>query len=301
MSNLPDAHPAVSAETARALVDSQFPQFAELPLGDMTFGWDNAMVRLGDSLAVRMPRIPESVGSLLKERDLLHRLGEAWTFPFPRIVGDGSPGHGYPWPWSIITWLPGSIAAERPLSADGAGDLGRALAQVHVPADPNAPLNSEQSVEMEARNDVTVSAMEAAAVTGGPRGEQLDLGLARSVWERALGAPGPQEQVWAHADLHAFNALTRDDGALAGIIDWGDMAACDPAVDLGFACMLTSAEGLEAMFDAYSETHPVDAALRARAHGIGLQKAARLAAWHEELTRATGWRGLASLGLVRNR
>ena len=41
-----------------------------------------------------------------------------------------------------------------------------------------------------------------------------------------------------HGDLHPANLLVDDGGALAGVIDFGDITAGDPATDLAVAWML---------------------------------------------------------------
>ena len=48
----------------------------------------------------------------------------------------------------------------------------------------------------------------------------------------------------------------------------------------------------------YRELQEEDPAFEARARGVGLERSVRLAAWHEQLTAACGWRGLRSLGLT---
>ena len=298
MTGLPPAHPAVSVETAGLLVAEQFPQYAGLPLGPMTFGWDNAMVRLGSELAVRMPRLESTVGSLLKERDLLHGLGARWTFPFPRIVEDGEPGHGYPWPWSIVTWLDGTPAVDAPLAAGGAAALGRAIAQVHEPAPDDAPFNEEQSVQLSDRGDNLAMRLGEFEDRRGPHGERLAAGRAQALWDAALSAAGPTHAVWSHADLHGYNVLTERGGMLAGIIDWGDMSACDPAVDLGFVYTLTDAVGVAAAITEYAEARAYDEACALRVRGVGLHTCWRMAAWPSAATAAMGWRGLVSLGVT---
>src|SRR5262249_39123803 len=50
-------------------------------------------------------------------------------------------------------------------------------------------------------------------------------------WSDALAARNSTQRVWLHGDLHAQNVLTRN-GALAGVIDWGDICSGDPATDL---------------------------------------------------------------------
>ena len=35
----------------------------------------------------------------------------ASAFPAPEPLLVGAPGHGYPLPWSMQTWIPGSVAS----------------------------------------------------------------------------------------------------------------------------------------------------------------------------------------------
>jgi aminoglycoside phosphotransferase (APT) family kinase protein len=57
-------------------------------------------------------------------------------------------------------------------------------------------------------------------------------------WDRAVSTPawsGPP--LWIHGDLHPGNLLVSEDN-LAAVIDFGDLAAGDPATDLSIAWML---------------------------------------------------------------
>jgi aminoglycoside phosphotransferase (APT) family kinase protein len=58
------------------------------------------------------------------------------------------------------------------------------------------------------------------------------------LWERVLSTPpwsGPR--LWIHGDLHPGNLLVSD-GRLSAVIEFGDLAAGDPATDLSVAWML---------------------------------------------------------------
>ena len=175
-------------------------------------------------------------------------LGENWDFPFPHFPFVGVPGEGYPWPWAIVSWLPGEMAIDVPLLATEGAALGRALAQVHVPAPAEAPLNDEQSIPLIDREEKTLQRVELLSRRGGPDGEQLDAVAALALWNAAAGLPEvPRDEwVWSHADLHGGNVLSHA-GVFGGIADWGSMAACDPAVDLGFAYSLMPGAGVTAM------------------------------------------------------
>jgi len=272
-----------------------------LEIGSHSEGWDCAMYRLGTDLAVRLPRTASAVRFLLAETRWVPQLGAQWDFPFPEFPVVGEPGEGYPWQWAIVTWLPGDMAVDVPLLASEGPALGRALAQVHVVAPDDAPLNVEQSVPLASREEKTLQRLDVLAREGGPEGEQLDADAARAVWATARSLPEvPREDwVWSHADLHGGNVLSHS-GLFGGIADWGSMAACDPAVDLGFAYTLMPAEGVAAMVAEYGAlTGRVDDALVARARAIGLAKCVGVAMVERPVTRAMGWRGLEALGLVR--
>lgn len=94
----------------------------------------------------------------------------------------------------------------------------------------------------------------------------LDAVRIRRVWDAALEAPIDVDRRWLHGDLHPQNILV-DGGALAGIVDWGDITAGDVATDLASVWMLlpTAADRRRAL-DAYE---PSEATLcRARGWAV---------------------------------
>jgi len=70
---------------------------------------------------------------------------------------------------------------------------------------------------------------------------------------RAIEAPPAQDRVWLHGDLHPRNLVVRD-GALAGILDWGDITAGDVATDLAVAWLVFDSVGQDAFLEAYGPT-----------------------------------------------
>ncbi len=302
----PQAHPSITHDAVEALLASQLPDLARLPLGERFDGWDCAMFRLGGGLAVRLPRTEAAVRFLLAETLWVPQLGLAWDFPHPEFVAAGEPGHGYPWPWAVVTWLPGLTALEVPLLASEGRAVGKALAEVHVAAPADAPFNDEQSISLAARDAKTRERIARVAAFSGPAGVRLDADAALALWEAGLEAEVGQasagvvvDAVWSHADFHGANVLSVD-GRFGGIVDWGSMAACDPAVDLGFMYTLMPGEGVEAALAAYGEaTGRVDDALVARARAVGVAKALGVALSERPLTQAMAWRAFQGLGLVR--
>lgn len=295
----PPAHPSISPETVSHLLAEQHPEYSDLPLGPRFDGWDCAMFRLGENLAARLPRTHAAVTFLQTEMHWVPQLSRDWDFPSPEFVAHGQPGHGYPWPWAVITWIPGDTADEVPLAPDAGAAVGHALAQVHTRAPDDAPFNIEQSIPMTGRDPKTTERIHRAHADGGPHGERLDLDAALTLWNEALAAEPNREWVWSHADLHGANVLSHD-GAFGGIFDWGSMAMCDPAVDVGFTHALMPRAGVDAALAAYDEaTGRVDDAFVARARGIGLSKAVGMALSPRDVTRAMAWRSLEALGLTR--
>ncbi|ADG76223.1 aminoglycoside phosphotransferase [Cellulomonas flavigena DSM 20109] len=290
----PDEVP-IDPDVVRALLAEQHPDLVPLPLGRRYAGWDMAMYPLGDDLAVRLPRTAASVGSMRSELRWVRELAVGWTFPTQRVVRVGVPGAGYPWPWAVVTWLPGVTAAEVPLAASAGPPLGRALRQVHVPAPTDAPYNDEQSIPLADRSAGVVASLAHVEREGPARGLRLDRALAERTWADALAAPVDVPRTWIHADLHPHN-LVSVDGRFGGILDWADVAEGDPATDLGFLWLDLPAAGVAAAYDACGGLSPATAA---RARGVGLALATGWAGWDDPLTSAIGWRALIGLGVVR--
>lgn len=252
---VPAAEIDVDVPLTRALLAEQHPDLADQPLEIVAHGWDNVMVRLGDDLAVRLPR--RAVAAPLVEHEqqalpaLAARLRAAVpdvVVPVPVRVGRPSAALGYPWSWNVVPWADGVSAEATGVAARTAwaGAFGRLLAAVHVPAPDDAPPNPVRGIPLRSR----VDAREPAALEG--RLTALAPGAraaARRVWDRALDAPehaGPA--VWLHGDPHPANLVvepgagTRPD-RLAAVVDWGDVTSGDPASDLGSLWLCFDDEG----------------------------------------------------------
>ncbi|MFW2512417.1 phosphotransferase [Demequina sp. SO4-13] len=314
----PAAHPSISRDTVRALLATQMPHLADHPVGERFDGWDMAMYRLGDALAVRLPRVEPAVASLARETRWTAALGHEWSFAYPHVVSSGVPGEGFPWPWAVVTWVPGTTADAAPLDAAAGDTVGRAIAEIHGvsstpaadaragsagqsgrPSVEQAWFNPEQSLTLADRSPEVMWALgQVEAGDGGPSGERVEAGAARAMWEAALDAPGPDVQVWSHADLHGSNLLG-DHGDFAGIIDWGKIARGDRAVDLAFLYTAMPRTGVDSAVSAYRAATGVDdAGLEARLLGIALHKCLLWATLDRPLNVAMAWRGLRELGVV---
>lgn len=109
----------------------------------MGHGWDNAIYRLGDDLAVRLPRRTPAVRLIENEQRWLPELAARLPLPIPAPIRIGRPGNGYPWPWSITRWFTGRPATDTlPSDLDQTLTvLGDFLTALHVEAPTAAPPN----------------------------------------------------------------------------------------------------------------------------------------------------------------
>lgn len=224
------------------LVDAQHPDLAG-PLELVASGWDNVLYRLGDDLCVRLPRRQVAVDLLVNEQLWLPVLARQITVRIPVPVRRGVPSPDYPWPWTISRWFEGRPAteiapAERSRIAE---EFARFMAELHVPASPDAPRSPVRGVPL-AMRDADVRARLASGVI--PHGDVL-LGL----WDELVATPpltGPA--TWVHGDPHPANLLLipeRESGEqrLSAVIDFGDLNGGDPATDLAAAWMVFDADG----------------------------------------------------------
>ena len=93
---------ATDASLVRRLLAAQFPQWADLPIEPVaSAGTDNAIYRLGDDMAVRLPRIHWATGQVELEQRWLPMLAPLLPVATPVLLGKGEPAEGYPWHWAI--------------------------------------------------------------------------------------------------------------------------------------------------------------------------------------------------------
>ena len=227
----------------RKLVDTEFPQYAGLPLRRLgASGSTNALFRLGDDLLVRLPRQPGNGAVIEKEQRWAAEFGPLLPVDVPQILAIGQPARGYGEQWSIVGWLagehPAACGPDEPPSRQRA-QLAVDLADVII-ALRGAPMSDA------AAHDPTLRGYRGGALAGiddwtrtsieqcrSIAGFDLDLDLALAVWEDALELPGayePGPDGWYHGDLVAENLLVTD-GRLSAVIDFG-VGIGDPTIDL---------------------------------------------------------------------
>ncbi|WJY01141.1 phosphotransferase [Curtobacterium sp. SP.BCp] len=293
----PAAEVHVDVPLVRALLRAQHPDLADRPLEVAANGWDNVLVRLGDDLAVRLPRRAAAARLIEHEQRWLPEIARrvAPVVPVPAPVRTGVPTDGYPWAWSVVPWLPGVAAGERV----GGSRVGAALAAfldlLHVPAPADAPVNPVRAVPLAQRSDAVLHRLATADV---PRALEL-----AAVWRTAAALPASTEPpVWVHGDLHPFNLLVEPDadgGRLTAVVDFGDVTSGDRAVDLATAWLTLDREARCGFRTALA----VDDETWERARGWAVSIASALHTTSDPAFRAVGRRAIDALlddrGLLR--
>lgn len=255
--HLDEAH--TDPALVRRLVAAQFPRWAHLPVRPVpSSGTDNAMYRLGDDLAVRLPRIPGAAGDVAMEQRWISFLAPHLPVTVPGRVALGEPAEGYPYPWAVCRWLPGTNPAtgDLPLAEDLAEFI-TALRRV----DPAGAPAAGRGVPLASRDEPTRDAIARSV-------DLVDTAALTRLWDEALRLPvwegGP---TWLHGDLSPGNVLV-DDGRLSAVIDWGTAGTGDPTVDLTVAWNLLPADTRPAFRAALGADEPTW--LRGRAWALSI-------------------------------
>ncbi len=252
----------------KRLVSSQFSRWEGLPIKSVApGGHDSRTFRLGQAMSVRLPSRATYAAHVAVEHEWLPKLGPELPQPIPVILGKGSPALEFPWPWSILSWIPGETA-----SIDRIADmveLARRLAGF---------LNCLQSIDATGApepgkhnffrgGDLAVYDAETRESIELLQ-EVIDPYAATSIWEAAMEERSHREPVWVHGDVADGNLLVKE-GRLCGVIDFGQLVAGDPSCDVTIAWTLFSAKSREA----FRAELAVDEGTWVRGRGWGLWKA----------------------------
>lgn len=261
---------SIDVDLVSRLVAVQFPAWADLPLKPVaSTGTDNAIFRLGEAMAVRLPRDPEAAEAIAKEQAWLPGFVGRLGLDIPAPLGLGEPGEGYPWRWAVCRWVEGRDAVNASI-ADDAGSaraLGGFLTALRGVDAANGPrAGAANNYRGVALRHLDLRVRECLAQLE----DDIDTALAARVWAAGLSAAihdGPR--VWIHGDLHPGNLVVRE-GRIAGVIDFGLMGVGDPAADLMAGWTAFDADVREIFLGAAG----LNAAARARAKAWALYSGA---------------------------
>lgn len=248
----------INIELVRKLVDSQFPDFANLPLHSLSAsGSSNIQFRLGDELLVRLPRQPGGSAAIEKEERWTPIIGSHLPVAVPDFVGIGEPALGYSERWAIVRWLDGEhpkVCNPTKPPSEKRLQLADELARV-ILALRSIDVGQETTTEYQLRNyrggalvDYDEQMHRNIAQCRAIDDLNLDLDAVLSIWTSALDLPGASEverEQWYHGDLVAENLLLTE-GHLTAVLDFGGLGVGDPTIDLHGAWELLDSPAREA-------------------------------------------------------
>ena len=266
-----DAEIVVGERQARSLIASQFPELAAAAIELIGVGWDNTVFAVDGRWAFRFPRRAVALAGVEREIAVLPHLAPLLpvAIPEPRYVG--RPGPGFPWPFFGAPLLDGDEAtlafgdAARARLAPALGDV---LRRLHaVPPHPVLPHDPMGRVDMARRipfAEQRLAELERAGLLA-------PFGDLRAVLDTARDLPPSQRLATVHGDLHVRHILVdaAAEEPLRGIIDWGDVCAGDPAMDVAIGWMLFREPERMRFLDAYGPMEP-DQVARARVVAVFL-------------------------------
>ncbi len=240
----------LTVELVRDLVDDQFPGWASLPIEPIqSEGTVNAIFRIGDRLAARFPLQPRNVEAtrrwLRAEADSARELLGRTHFAVPEPVAIGEPGAGYPLPWSVQTWVPGTTASQEDASTSTgfAYDLAALIEHIRaIDVRGRVFAGNGRGGDLRSHETWMESCFERSD-------ELLDVSRLRRIWARLRELPRDSPDVMTHGDLTPGNVLVSR-GRLVGILDVGGLGPADPALDLVGAWHLLEAKPRELLRDA---------------------------------------------------
>lgn len=227
----------VFLEAHASAIQIAFPQLAEIaPMRLLGEGWDCVAVETTGGLVFRFPKREAGAESQAKEGRLLPFLRAHVSPAIPIPEWQAGPQPDFPWGFSGYRKVPGiglrldAINEENaePLAAS----IGGFLAELHGFSVERArafdiPGLREWKAGYESLRD---------AVMPGLRGQLTitERGRLRRWWRDFLA----HDRAWdfepalVHADLESGHLLVDDEvRGLDGVIDWGDAAIGDPAID----------------------------------------------------------------------
>ena len=98
----PQAEVIIHPSLVRALLREQHADLADIALIDVGEGWDNKLFRLGNDLAVGVPRRAASAALIEREQRWLPQISPRLPLPVPAPLRIGRPGSSFPWSWSSL-------------------------------------------------------------------------------------------------------------------------------------------------------------------------------------------------------
>jgi aminoglycoside 2''-phosphotransferase len=193
----PESDRRLDATIALRAIREQVPSLGAREARLLGSGWGTDVYLIDERYTARFPRNAEAARYVGQDQATLEFVASelSVSFAVPRVLHRGTCGSHFPYDFLICALVSGLSAddARAPYSPDLTSDLGRALTRIHsVPVD-----------------------------------RAREAGLREPDWDNYDGVP-----VFLHLDFRGNNILVNpQSGRLTGVIDWGNAAIGDPALD----------------------------------------------------------------------
>jgi aminoglycoside phosphotransferase (APT) family kinase protein len=218
---------SISETLVRQILDQQFPAWASLPMSRVaSSGTVNAIFRLGNELAVRLPLLHEYDADARREWKWLTRLAGHLPLDIPSPVAIGTPSQAYPCHWLVVRWINGVNAAPASVrsperAAEALGNFVVTLRQADIVGEDLPHYRGEA---LHLRDELTRRAIDQVS-------NEFDRRSLLKSWDRSLSTPDwTCKPCLFHGDLHPGNVLS-EHGELSAVIDFGSLGTGDPSVD----------------------------------------------------------------------
>jgi aminoglycoside phosphotransferase (APT) family kinase protein len=228
MPTRPESDRDLDAAIALRAVQEQLPALACGEARLIGSGWGTDAYLMDRRFVARFPRNAEGAGYVDQDWTVLQFVASQLGafFAVPRVLHRGKAGAHFPYDFLVCEFVPGIAFDDprAPVSDALASDLGRALTHIH-----SVPLAGA-----------------------------LQAGLSQPDWDRYRG---PLR--FLHGDFKGGNLLLDPrSGRLTGVIDWGNAAVGDPALDFIGLASTRGWRFTQAVLDSYRA--PVEDDLVAR-------------------------------------
>ena len=227
----------MDVECFTGIIEKCFPRIRVERARQILGGCDSFVFEINDELIFRFPKTPLNEPQFRTEWLLLPSLANALSLPIPRIKFFWEGSSLYEKPFSGYDKLHGQPLNEIDLKSCGAGfarDLGRFLTELHrFPLERASELGVLFAGKTSWRNE-NQALYERVKRQVYPLLEDGIRRMVSRLFDAFFGdeANFRWQAVLTHADLGAEHILCDPERAvISGIIDWGEVAVGDPALD----------------------------------------------------------------------
>lgn len=228
----------ISIDEATKLIESQFTNFKVSSIKRFGEGWDNIVYQVNNKWLFRFPRRTFSIAGINNEIKILPILARILPVPIPTPKYIGKIPDQQDWPFFGYKKLTGKESCAAKLTLEQKEHLIPTIANflrlLHSP-DHFQRWQHDFVIDPLGRADVTKRIPKTIELLI----EIKDLGIIDNIDAlmkivSSVGILRSNCTALVHGDFHFRHLLINKQGALSGVIDWGDIQISDIAIDLQF-------------------------------------------------------------------